>query len=204
MNQRTFEWFETRRGKITASACHKIMGSRGLGKTGETYIYEIVASELGAIEPEMNTAAIRHGHETEPFAREYLSIALNKDVKEKGFIIADFDDNLGCSPDGIIENKIGVEIKCPYSPANHVKFMTVQNGEDLKKIEPKYYWQVMFSLYVTGFDKWLFVSFSPQFTGINRMHVVTINPNKADIKLISERVKTTLELKKEITQKLKI
>ena len=46
MEQRSEEWYEIRRGKFTASNIHKLMGVKGLGKTGLTYIDEVVADML--------------------------------------------------------------------------------------------------------------------------------------------------------------
>ena len=46
MEQRSDEWYEIRRGKFTASEIHKLMGVKGLGKTGLTYIDDVVADML--------------------------------------------------------------------------------------------------------------------------------------------------------------
>ena len=46
MEQRSDEWYEIRRGKFTASNIHKLMGVKGFGKTGLTYIDEVVADML--------------------------------------------------------------------------------------------------------------------------------------------------------------
>ena len=204
MKQGSIEWLDARNGKITASQAFKIMGARGLGKTGESYICELIASDMGAIEDIPETYAMRYGHETEPIAREYFELSTNCDVIEKGFISPDFNKNIGFSPDGYIKGKkIGIEIKCPLKPANHVKHMTIKNADDLKKIEPQYYWQVMFSLYCSGFDSWYFISFNPQFTGINRMIIVSIQPNESDFELIKERLLAAKILKSEIESKIK-
>ena len=45
-SQGTDEWLSIRKGKFTASEIHKLMGQRGFGDTGMTYILEKVTEEL--------------------------------------------------------------------------------------------------------------------------------------------------------------
>ena len=40
----TKEWFDQRLGKFTSSRIHELMGIKGLGKTGESYAFEISVS----------------------------------------------------------------------------------------------------------------------------------------------------------------
>lgn len=49
VDQHTPEWLAQRKGRFTASEVHKLMGIKGMGKTGETYVLEKVAEELGGI-----------------------------------------------------------------------------------------------------------------------------------------------------------
>lgn len=205
MEQNSQEWHEARRGKITASNAHKIMGARGLGKTGETYIYELVAHDLGAYNDEIDAFALRYGKDMEPIAIDYLSKAINVDVDSAGFITAEFNDTIGFSPDGFItQGNRGLEIKCPLNVENHVKYMTIKTAKDLKAIEPKYYWQVMFSMYCSKKESWLFASFNPKFEGANRMHAINIKADNTAFALIEERVKQATELKESIKERLKL
>lgn len=198
MKQRTREWRHDRLGKITASNAHKIMSDRGLGKTGETYIYELVAGSFGVDKEEVDSASMRWGRELEEDARMYYELACECDVELTGFIEHLENDQLGFSPDGIINDRIGYESKCPYNPGIHIKHMMIKNGEDLKKLHLEYYWQIMFSFYCSDLIYWHFVSYDPRFTGKQRMHIVRIDRNSYDLELIEKRVKEALELKQKI------
>jgi len=66
------------------------------------------------------------------------------------------DGRCGCSPDGLIGDDGGLEIKAPQ-PTNHVKYL-------LDGTLPKdYAVQVYFSLYATGRAWWKFVSYRRKF-----------------------------------------
>ena len=58
MEQRSEEWHKARKGRFTASHIHKLMGARGLGQTGESYILEVVTQSLGVELLEGSTYAI--------------------------------------------------------------------------------------------------------------------------------------------------
>jgi len=195
MEQRSQEWFEKRRGLFTASSIYKLMGVRGLGKTGETYILEKVTESLGVQIPEISTYAMQYGTEMEKFAREYYEMAFNFKVDEVGFIIADWNEFAGCSPDGIINNKKGIEIKCPYNPIHHTENLLIKSQSDLKQLRTEYYWQIMLSLAITGFSEWDFISFHPEFVGMNRMISITVKPDENDIILLKSRIAEAVKIK---------
>lgn len=202
MEQGSKEWHKDRLGKITASNAHKIMGPRGLGKTGETYIYELVSGEMGVYMEDVTSAAMRWGSDLEADAREYYSIAFKVEVEQKGFIHNGKNFECGFSPDGIVNDQIGQEIKCPYNPGNHVKHLTINSAADLKELSKEYYWQIMFSMWCCGFKKWHFVSYDPRFTGSKRMHVVPIEADEKEFEIIEARVKEALELKHDILSRI--
>ena len=58
------------------------------------------------------------------------------------------------SPDGIKEDagKTIIDLKCPELAA-FCELSEIETGEDLKKIEPKYYWQLVSNACITG-AKW--------------------------------------------------
>lgn len=203
--QRNYEWQQARRGKFSASQIHKLMGVKVLGKTGETYILEKVTECLGVDLNEISNYAMQYGTEMEPYAKQYYEAAFKCEITEKGFIIADWCEDAGCSPDGIIEgaNK-GLEIKCPYNPVNHTENLLIKSAEDLKKIRAEYYWQVQMCMAVTGLNKWDFVSFHPEFTGMNRMIAVEIPANENDIKLLKSRISEAVKIKNEFLKQINL
>lgn len=61
----------------------------------------------------------------------------------------------GCSPDGLIGDTSGLEVKNPHNTAVYLDF--VLNGE----IKPEYLEQVQFSMFVTGRPCWHFANHDP-------------------------------------------
>ena len=78
-------------------------------------------------------------------------------VQQVGFITR--EDWAGCSPDGLIGETDGLEIKCPFGlrKADDPSFKTLSD-------QPHYYAQVQFSLWVTGRDCWHFYQWTPAAT----------------------------------------
>ena len=203
IEQRTQEWLEIRSGKFTASDIHRLMGARGMGKTGETYVMEKVAEQLGAHLPHVETKSMEHGTATEPFAKLHYERAFGVEIEDQSFIIADWCEDAGCSPDGIVTalNR-GIEVKCPYSPANHIKHLMIKTADDLKDIAPEYYWQVQMCIAVTGLRQWDFVSYCDEFTGELRMMAILINANDTDIELMKGRINEAVKMKYETIKKI--
>jgi len=209
MEQNSLEWHRARLGKVTSSNFHKLAGSRGLGKMGETYVHELAAGYIGVKVPEAYAKSMEWGNELEPDAREYYSLAMDRRVETPG-LITHKSLEAACSPDGRIVNTIedggayyGLEIKCPYNPGNHVKHMRVKSAGDLLNIEPKHYWQICFSLWVSGWDCWHFVSYDPRFTGRQRMHIAKIVMPDGLADFIEERTREALELRNKILNEIK-
>ena len=113
MEQRTPEWFEIRKGKMTASNAQAI-GANGAGL--KTYIYTLMAEKFSNNKVSFSNADTERGVELEENARLTYQIA-HHDVQEVGFI--EMDEFVGCSPDGLIEEDGGIEIKC----VNDVNFL---------------------------------------------------------------------------------
>lgn len=205
IQQGTYEWLEQRRGKFTASAISKLMGKRGLGQTGETYVMEKVTESLGVPIPEVSSYAMQHGTEWEPMARQYYEIAFHCEVEQQGFIVAPWNKDAGCSPDGIVKGKNkGIEIKCPYNPVIHTKHLMIKSASDLLHQHSEYYWQIQMCLAITELQAWDFVSFHPEFTGWKRMISIEIKPNEADIILLKQRINEAVELKAKILKQIEL
>ena len=92
------------------------------------------------------------------------------EVKELPFIYKDRSLRVGCSPDGITDDR-GVEIKCPYDSSVHLNLII----NDV--IKPEYVAQCQFSMWVTGLTKWDFVSYDPRMTG-NELKMLTVEPDE--------------------------
>ena len=198
-----------RRGRITASAVHKLMGKSLDTDTTMTYIYSLVMNELGVESDEVSSAATDWGHIYESVAKEYYMIATGADLLDSDFIICEENNEIGCTPDALEVDKdtaeidTGLEIKCPFNPVNHLENLLIKTQDDLKKQRKEYYWQIQMQMYVCKKDRWKFISFDPRYTGAQRMFVLNVVKNESDIELIKARIKGALKIKKELLSQLK-
>ena len=90
----------------------------------------------------------------EPQARTIYELTTGKDVKQVGFI--EHNDYVGCSPDGLIDDDGGLEIKC----IDDVGYLKMLLGEE---ISSDYQWQIQMNLLITGRKWWDFVAYNPNF-----------------------------------------
>jgi exodeoxyribonuclease (lambda-induced) len=152
IDQRSDEWFEIRKGKMTASNAQAISAN---GKGLETYIFGIMAEKLSDNKVSFSNADTERGCELEDSARMRYELE-NDSVTLVGFI--EHDEFTGCSPDGLIGKEGGIEIKCP----NDVNFLKILiYGE--KAIESKYLWQCHMSMFISKRKWWDLVFYNPNF-----------------------------------------
>jgi putative phage-type endonuclease len=194
------KWFQLRAGKFTGSEIHKIMGVKGFGQTGESYIYEVAASqETGLCNPEISNFAMDRGKEFEDTARLTFSFKYNVDVLECGSFISEEMPEVMASPDGYFrkedEGFYGLEIKCPLNQGIHLKYRQIKNAEDLKSIKIEYYWQIQMCLMISDFQAWYFVSFHPNFPANKLWHCAKIKRVEPDIILLKSRISEAIKLK---------
>ena len=133
IEQRTKEWDELRRGKLTASCASKLVTPTGKASTqyrGE--IARIIAERMGLQEPEFlkPTYWMERGINLEQQARNWFEVETNLDVHDIGFV-SDEDELVGASPDGLIheftdrggnDHWIPLELKCP-KPSTHIQWL---------------------------------------------------------------------------------
>lgn len=186
----TEEQRKKRLGRFTASEIHKLMGARGLGKTGETYIYEKVAEFATGEEAHTPfSAAIAWGIEHELEAKLYYEAATGHKIYACNTL---FNGHMSATPDGIVKNEgvldCGFEIKCPYNKSNHLKNLQIKNVDDLAKFRSEYYWQIVAGMWVFELKKWKFCSYDPRFKEEKRMIVINVHLNDKNLELLKERV----------------
>ena len=155
VEQSSVDWQILRSGKVTASEMDNLVTPLGKVKTGDgpkTYLMKKVAEAwLGGPLPSLNVWDMEQGQILEEYARPSFTLETGFEVERVGFITDD-SGNIGCSPDGLLANDVGLEIKCPHVDT-HIRYL-------LDGVLPTdYVLQVQGSLYVTGFKKWVFYSF---------------------------------------------
>lgn len=141
---------------MTASMVGAILGLNPY-MTREDAMRAMVRESLGAEREFTGNVATEYGTNNEAGALLEYRIETLHDVEEVGFI--PFEDWAGVSPDGLVGEKGGVEIKCPYSLRN-------EDAPEFKPIEdqPHYYAQVQFTLWATGREWWSFYQWAPNGT----------------------------------------
>jgi putative phage-type endonuclease len=162
--QNSPEWHQARIGLPSASVFDKILTTKGeLSKSSQKLIYQL-AGELivGEKEEGYTNGAMQRGIELESEARALFELITGKEVQEVGMCYYDERRDRSCSPDGLIADDEGLEIKCP-SLAVHVEYLLG------KKLPTTYYQQVQGSLYITGRKRWHFLSYYP---GVQLFHIV--------------------------------
>ena len=163
--QLSIEWVRHHFGIPTASALDNLLTPNFELRKGEmpnTYVCKKVAEVIQnrpVIDLSTSSFMMEQGMILESEARPWFELEYDKKVKTVGFITTD-DGRCGCSPDGLILNDdCGIEIKCPSAPI-HVKYLV--NGA----LPKEYACQVMASMFVTGFKKWIFVSYRRGFPAL--------------------------------------
>lgn len=168
--QNTDEWLDLRVGKLTGSGVSKIMANYGKAfgdpakKLAITIAREQVTGKRSMAESYSN-AHMERGHEQEPFARTLYEDQYFMDVSNGGFFE---DNNLGCSPDGLVGTPGLIEIK---SVLDHVHYANIKRGG----IDPAYKWQIHFNLMVTNRDWIDSVSYCADFPEETQLYVHRIN-----------------------------
>lgn len=165
--QGTEEWYAARLGVVTASNFKAII-TRGSGKTRANYMrklaIEIISGKCSA--QSFYSAAMQRGNDLEPEARYVYQKKSGENVREIGIAYLDESKRIAASPDGLIGDEGGLEIKCPL-PHTHEKYLA-------EGCIPRIYIpQVQGSLWVTGRKWWDFISYAPEFerdTMIHRVH----------------------------------
>ena len=183
------EWFSARVGVPSASNFDKIITMSGKPSTQrQKYLYQLAGEKVtGCKEESYQNAAMLRGIELEPEARNWYEWHTGNDVTEVGLCYLDDNKNVSCSPDGLIGEAGGLEIKCP-SLSVHAEYL--YSG----KIPATYYQQVQGSLYVTSRKWWDFLSYYPG--KINSLLVTVERDEKFITKLADELEKFNLELDK--------
>lgn len=143
IDQNSEEWDAVRLGKFTASTFSDLFqkpDSIGFQKAIGKVVYEKITGESYGY---FSNSRMNAGHAIENLAREHYELNTFTDILNGGFF--ELNEWIGCSPDGRVLPKGGVEFK---SRDPHVYFEYLEKGT-LPNVNK---WQVYGQLYVTGWD----------------------------------------------------
>ena len=158
IEQGSDEWLEMRLGWITASKFKDVIAG-GAGKTRKAYMYQLAAEAItGARLDSFSNEYMEWGTATEPQARGMYEFDTGNTVEEVSFVKFNTENKIGISPDGLIGEDGGIEIKCPKTTTQIETFLSGKMPSTHKA-------QVQGSLWVTGRKWWDFVSFDPRIDG---------------------------------------
>ena len=191
MEQRSIEWFDARKGYITASKIKPGLMSCKKSKTYQEYQAECLIYRAGGeILVELENAPgsgpmskdLARGIALEPIARDHYQWMEGVKVQECGFIKHSTLPYCGATPDGLVGDKGLLEIKC-RNTGYHSHFIVT----DI--IPPEYYWQMQFQLMCTG-RVWVdYVSFDPNLAFMNaEMDIKRVYRDEKVIEEITQRV----------------
>lgn len=192
VEQNTAKWNDLHIGIPTAGGLGNLLTPKfevRKGETPKTYVYTKIAEKfrnqsLMYLGP--TSFSVEQGSIVEADARPFYKLLTGRVVEKVGFISTE-DGKFGCSPDGLVmwpelighkgdviakapmledalakgwkplgEWEYGLEIKCPAAHT-HVKYLC--DG----KVPDEYLAQVHGGMYVTGFKKWVFMSYRINF-----------------------------------------
>ena len=189
MEQGTPEWHAIRAGKITGTAAAALLvngkGPDGLGVEAWNLIYrlagEIITGETET--PEFDTFATLRGKNMEGLAIQEYESETFRSANRIGFV--QWGDFAGASPDFMVDEERGGEVKCLLAPG-HLRYCHT------REIEKAHLAQVQWALFVTGFQVWDLVHFHPK-AGKMRLVIDEIRPDYDMHGVFSERLSLIAE-----------
>ncbi len=171
MEQKSDEWKDARRGKITASRFGDVLASPTT-KRYQGYMEDLKNELMGVPDFDDDEKPwFQHGIEWEDEARGMYEWEQDIDVEEVGIIMHPEYDFISGSPDGLIGKDGGIEIKSRKSLTQHTK-------SEKAGIDSQYKPQVQGYLWITGRKWWDFVSYYKSESGKTLLHVHRVDPDK--------------------------
>jgi len=187
--QGTPEWLAERAGHATASEFSSIL-AKGQGKTRAAYLRRIVCERLTGKPMETYATGswaknLERGKEQEPYARMSYESITGSLVEEVGFL-KHATLMAGCSPDGLIGDDGGAEIK---SVIPTVQLETIESGGYPSEHKP----QIQGSLWITGRKWWDFCSYSHDMPENLKTYIFRVEPDAAYILTVQAEVAVFLQ-----------
>lgn len=183
--QGTDQWHQDRAGRVTASRFKDAVsfgkpdgqGRRKPSEARTTYMRELCFERLASrAKHSVKAKALDWGHQEEAGCHDYYELISGNMVTKSGLVIHPRYDWLGCSPDGLVGIDGGIESKCPFNEAVHVRTW-------LEGMPEEHTWQVQGCMFVTGRKWWDFLSYDPRQNDQYKLYVERI---ERDEKFIEE------------------
>jgi len=192
VEQNSPEWDALRIGKFTASSFADLfMGEKTKGYRDLIYrvAYERFTGEKA--DTGFSNKWTDRGHELEAEAKEWYELETYNKVHNVGFV--EYNDWIGCSPDGLIGEDGVFEGKAPKFNTQ-ISYLLNQQLPDI------YHYQVHGQLLITNRAWCDFVSYHPKFKNL----IVRVNRDKEIDKQILEKLFKAIKDVEQIINKLKV
>lgn len=191
MQQQSNEWRFARCGSVGGSEVPDVMRKGKDGKSPSVSRANLMARKVierltGVPVETFKSAAMMNGTAREPTGRLAYEIRANVMVEQVGLIRHPSIEGAHASPDGLIGDLKGVEIKSP-EPAAHLETL------ETEKIDPDYIRQVQWNMACSQRTSWDFVSFNPDFPEPMDLFIKTIERDDAMILKMEEAVRAFLQ-----------
>ena len=173
------EWFAACAGNVGASSIDKIITSTGArSKQREDFLLQLAGEKItGKQEETFQSTAMKNGKDREAGARALFEMLHNVEVKQCALVYKNEWKLCHCSPDGLIKDKKGIEIKNPLMKT-HVKYL-LNNA-----LPTEYLLQTQMSLYVTERESWFFMS---SYEGLPPL-IIEVQRNEKLIEIIDKEI----------------
>jgi hypothetical protein len=194
MEQRSEEWFEARLGVVTASTFKVAFSGGADARRG--LAMDTAAEILTGSWQETSAASLVWGREYEEQAIGEYEFMTDAEVERVGLIYHPDSALVGASPDGLVGEQGGIEVKCPASPREHLT--NLLNGMSWSEHGP----QVQGALWVTDRRWWDFVSFDPRFPAPQRIYIERVYRDEGYISRLAEAVWGVVEEAQSIVERV--
>ena len=180
------EWLAERAGKWTGSKFVDVMAiSERTGKplkARSDAVWQVVVERMtGQAIEGPGGFALAWGHEVEQFARDAYELETGNVVQQVGFIEHQEFPFAGASPDGLIDDDGGLELKCPRDSRIHL-------DRFLSGVPAEYIPQIQGCMWVTGRQWWHFASYDPRMPESHRLLIIKVPRDDAVIAKIQAAV----------------
>jgi putative phage-type endonuclease len=192
--QGSLEWFSACCGNVGASSISHIITSTGeRSKSRTDYMLELASEKItGKRDETFYNIHMKNGNEREESARDLFSMLYDVEIQKVGIAYKDENKTFHCSPDGLIGNNQGIEIKSPMMKIQAKRLLSGQ-------LPTEYFSQIQMSLYVTERDLWYFVS---HYEGLKPL-IIECRRDEAFIKKLEEELNVFNEELLQTVEKLR-
>lgn len=147
------EWLNFRKDKITGTSAYKLL-------QGESV--EDILAEKKNEPPFTGNKFTERGHILEDEARKlFADLHPDKRVREVGAITNSLYPNCMVSPDGLVDEDSGLEIKS-FTEANHLALH--------EAITPEIYAQIQWAMFISNRESWILFQYNPEVEDLSEVY----------------------------------